>query len=132
MPARLAPERPQSLPGSRPVSEIFTNPRDASQSPVTGRAAVVITVSLPPFLGRSEAAAFRNQLLVALEQKESIAVECAEAGPFPSLWIQLLHAAATSAKARGLSVTLKAVSDECRQSFQAIGFDPAQSALVLE
>ncbi|MGO4666277.1 hypothetical protein [Bosea sp. 2RAB26] len=96
-----------------------------------GPAAVVITVSLPAFLGRSEAAAFRNQLLVALEQKESIAVECAEAGPLPSLWIQLLHAAATSAQAKGLSVTLKA-SEECRKSLQAIGFDPAQSALVLE
>uniref|UniRef100_UPI0038F662A4 hypothetical protein n=1 Tax=Streptomyces niveiscabiei TaxID=164115 RepID=UPI0038F662A4 len=67
-----------------------------------------------------------------LEQKESIAIECAEAGPFPSLWIQLLHSAATSAKARGLSVSLKAMSGECRQSFQAIGFDPTQSALVLE
>ena len=97
-----------------------------------GPAAVVITVSLPAFLGRSEAAAFRNQLLVALEQKESIAVECAGAGPLPSLWIQLLHAAATSAQAKGLSVTLKAASEECRQSLQAIGFDPAQSALVLE
>ena len=71
---------------------------------------MVITVSLPPFLGRSEAATFRNQLLVALEQKESVAVECAEAGPLPSLWVQLLHSAATSAKARGLSVTLKAAS----------------------
>ncbi len=97
-----------------------------------GRAAVVITVSLPPFLGRSEAAAFRNQLLVALEQKESISVECAEAGPLPSLWIQLLHSAAASAKAKGLRVSLKAASAECRQSLQAIGFDPAQSALVLE
>lgn len=65
---------------------------------------MVITVSLPPFLGRSEAATFRNQLLVALEQKESVAVECADAGPLPSLWIQLLHSAATSARARGLSV----------------------------
>jgi len=97
-----------------------------------GRATVVITVSLPPFLGRSEAAAFRNQLLVALEQKESISVECATAGPLPSLWVQLLHAAATSAKARGLSVTLKAASEECRKSLQAIGFDPVQTALVLE
>lgn len=97
-----------------------------------GRAAVVITVSLPPFLGRSEAAAFRNQLLVALEQKESVSVECAEAGPLPSLWIQLLHSAAISARAKGLSVSLKAASVECRQSLQAIGFDPAQSALVLE
>lgn len=97
-----------------------------------GRAAVVITVSLPPFLGRSEAAAFRNQLLVALEQRESVSVECAEAGPLPSLWIQLLHSAAASAKAKGLSVSLKAASAECRQSLQAIGFDPAQSALVLE
>jgi anti-anti-sigma regulatory factor len=97
-----------------------------------GRAAVVITVSLPPFLGRSEAAAFRNQLLVALEQKESVSVECAEAGPLPSLWIQLLHSAAASAKAKGLSVSLKSASVECRQSLQAIGFDPAQSALVLE
>jgi anti-anti-sigma regulatory factor len=97
-----------------------------------GRATVVITVSLPAFLGRSEAAAFRNQLLVALEQKESVSVECAEAGPFPSLWVQLLHSAAISAKARGLSVTLKAASEECRKSLQAIGFDPAQSALVLE
>lgn len=95
-------------------------------------AAVVITVSLPAFLGRSEAASFRNQLLVALEQKESISVECAQAGPLPSLWIQLLHSAAMSAKARGLSVTLKAASTECRDSLQAIGFDPAQSALVLE
>ena len=58
---------------------------------------MVITVSLPPFLGRTEAATFRNQLLVALEQRESIAVECAEAGPLPSLWIQLLHSAASSA-----------------------------------
>lgn len=132
MDRETAPERPQSLLGGLQVSEIFTNLADASQSPVTGRATVVISVSLPPFLGRSEAAAFRNQLLVALEQKESIAVECAEAGPFPSLWIQLLHSAATSARARGLSVTLKAASDECRQSFQAIGFDPAQSPLVLE
>lgn len=97
-----------------------------------GLAAVVITVSLPPFLGRSEAAAFRNQLLVALEQKESVAVECAEAGPLPSLWVQLLHSAAISAKARGLSVTLKAASDECRKSLKAIGFVPGQSALVLE
>jgi hypothetical protein len=97
-----------------------------------GRAAVVITVSLPALLGRSEAAAFRNQVLVALEQKESIAVECAEAGPLPSLWVQLLHSAAVSAKARGLSVTLRAASEECRKSLQAIGFDPAQSALVLE
>ncbi len=97
-----------------------------------GCATVIITVSLPNFLGRSEAAAFRNQILVALEQKESVAVECAEAGPLPSLWIQLLHSAATSAKARGLSVTLKAASDECRKSLQAIGFDPAHSALVLE
>lgn len=93
---------------------------------------MVITVSLPPFLGRSEAAAFRNQLLVALEQKESVAVECAEAGPLPSLWIQLLHAAAASASAKGLSVTLRAASDECRKSLRAIGFDPAQSALVVE
>lgn len=93
---------------------------------------MVITVSLPPFLGRTEAATFRNQLLVALEQKESVAVECAEAGPLPSLWIQLLHAAATSAKAKGLSVTLRAASEECRKSLQAIGFDPAQSALVVE
>lgn len=93
---------------------------------------MVISVSLPPFLGRSEAAAFRNQLLVALEQKESVAIECASAGPLPGLWIQLLHAAAMSAQARGLSVSLKAASQECRQSFQAIGFDAAQSALVLE
>lgn len=93
---------------------------------------MVITVSLPQFLGRSEAATFRNQLLVALEQKESIAVECADAGPLPSLWIQLLHSAATSAKALGLSVTLKAVSEECRESLRAIGFDAAQSALILE
>ncbi len=93
---------------------------------------MVITVSLPAFLGRSEAATFRNQLLVALEQKESIAVECASAGPLPSLWVQLLHSAATSAAARGLSVTLKAASAECRQSLQAIGFNAAQSALVLE
>jgi anti-anti-sigma regulatory factor len=93
---------------------------------------VVITVSLPPFLGRTEAAAFRNQLLVAMEQRESVAIECAEAGALPSLWIQLLHSAAASAKARGLSVALKRVSEECRQSLQAIGFDPAQSALVLE
>jgi len=93
---------------------------------------MVITVSLPQFLGRSEAATFRNQLLVALEQKESIAVECADAGPLPSLWIQLLHSAATSAKALGLSVTLKAMSEECRESLRAIGFDATQSALVLE
>ncbi|TCR69650.1 STAS domain-containing protein [Bosea sp. BK604] len=93
---------------------------------------MLITVSLPPFLGRSEAATFRNQLLVALEQKESIAVECAEAGPLPSLWIQLLHSAASSAKAKGLTVTLRAASEECRKSLQAIGFDPAQSALVVE
>lgn len=99
---------------------------------ILGRAIMVITVSLPPFLGRSEAASFRNQLLVALEQKESIAVECAEAGPLPSLWIQLLHSAAASASARGLSVTLKAASLECRESLRAIGFDAAQSALVLE
>lgn len=97
-----------------------------------GRAAVVITVSLPAFLGRSEAAAFRNQLLVALEQKESVSVECAAAGPLPSLWVQLLHSAAISAKARGLTVTLKAASEDCRKSLQAIGFNPAQSALVLE
>jgi hypothetical protein len=97
-----------------------------------GRAAVVITVSLPPFLGRSEAAAFRNQLLVALEQNESVSVECETAGALPSLWVQLLHSAAVSAKVRGLSVTLKAASDECRKSLQAIGFDPVQSALVLE
>ena len=93
---------------------------------------MVITVSLPPFLGRTEAAAFRNQLLVAMEQRESVAIECAEAGALPSLWIQLLHSAAASAKARGLSVALKRASEECRQSLQAIGFDPAQSALVLE
>lgn len=93
---------------------------------------MVITVSLPTFLGRSEAAAFRNQLLVALEQKESIAVECNSVGSLPSLWVQLLHSAATSAAARGLSVTLKAASKECRESLQAIGFDAAQSALVLE
>lgn len=98
----------------------------------TGCAIVVITVSLPGFLGRSEAAAFRNQLLVALEQKESVAVECAEAGAFPSLWVQMLHSAAVSAKARGLSVSLRAASQDCRKSLQAIGFDPAQSALVLE
>jgi hypothetical protein len=97
-----------------------------------GRAAVVITVSLPSFLGRSEAAAFRNQLLVALEQKESVAVECASAGALPSLWVQLLHSASLSAKAHGLTVTLKAASEECRKSLQAIGFDPAQSALILE
>lgn len=102
------------------------------QGTILGRAIMVITVSLPPFLGRSEAASFRNQLLVALEQKESVAVECAEAGPLPSLWIQLLHSAAASAKARGLSVTLKAASLECRESLRAIGFDAAQSALVLE
>ncbi len=93
---------------------------------------MVITVSLPPFLGRSEAAAFRNQILVALEQKESVSVECAAAGPLPSLWIQLLHSAATSATARGLSVTLKSASSECRESLRAIGFDAARSALVLE
>ena len=93
---------------------------------------MVITVSLPAFLGRSEAATFRNQLLVALEQKESVAVECAEAGALPSLWVQLLHAAAASAKTRGLSVSLKAASAECRESLKAIGFDPAHSALVLE
>ncbi|PZU94970.1 MAG: hypothetical protein DI527_01695 [Chelatococcus sp.] len=93
---------------------------------------MVITVSLPQLLGRSEAAAFRNQLLVALEQKESVAVECAGAGPLPSLWIQLLHSAATAAKARGLSVTLKAASVECRESLRAIGFDAARSPLVLE
>ncbi len=97
-----------------------------------GHVAVVITVSLPPFLGRTEAAAFRNQLLVALEQKESVAVQCAEAGPLPSLWIQLLHAAAMSAKAKGLTVTLASASAECRKSLAAIGFDPAQSALVVE
>lgn len=93
---------------------------------------MVITVSLPPFLGRTEAAAFRNQMLVAMEQKESVAIDCAEAPALPSLWIQLLHSAAGSAKAHGLSVTLKRVSEECRQSLQAIGFDPVQSALVLE
>lgn len=101
-------------------------------STIPGRPSMIITVSLPAFLGRSEAATFRNQLLVALEQKESIAVECAGAGPLPSLWIQLLHAAATSAKARGLQVSLKAASLECRESLRAIGFDPAHSALVLE
>jgi hypothetical protein len=93
---------------------------------------MVITVSLPPFLGRAEAATFRNQILVALEQRESIAVECAEAGALPSLWVQLLHAAAVSAAARGLSVTLRAASRECRESLQAIGFAAADSALVLE
>lgn len=93
---------------------------------------MVITVSLPQLLGRSEAATFRNQLLVALEQKESVAVECAGAGPLPSLWIQLLHSAAAAAKARGLSVTLKAASAECRESLRAIGFDAARSPLVLE
>ncbi|MEN5081208.1 STAS domain-containing protein [Bosea sp. TWI1241] len=93
---------------------------------------MVITVSLPPLLGRSEAAAFRNQLLVAIEQKESVAVECAGAGPFPSLWIQLLHAAAGSAQAKGLSVTLRGLSAECRKSFEAIGFDFSHSALVVE
>lgn len=97
-----------------------------------GRAVVIITVSLPAFLGRSEAAAFRKQILVALEQTESVSVECEAAGPLPSLWIQLLHSAALSAKARGLTVTLKAASEECRRSLQAIGFDPAQSALILE
>lgn len=93
---------------------------------------MVITVSLPNLLGRSEAASFRNQLLVALEQKESVSIDCATAGPMPALWIQLLHAAATSARARGLSVTLKAASQECRRSFEAIGFDGADSALILE
>lgn len=99
---------------------------------IPGSRSMVITVSLPAFLGRSEAAAFRNQLLVALEQKESIAVECANAGPLPSLWVQLLHSAAASATARGLSVTLKAASQDCRESLRAIGFDAARSALVLE
>jgi hypothetical protein len=99
---------------------------------ILGRVSMVITVSLPAFLGRTEAATFRNQLLVALEQKESIAVECAGAGPLPSLWIQLLHSAAASAKARGLSVSLRAASLECRESLRAIGFDSAHSALVLE
>ena len=112
-------------------SEVFTSlTRCFGRNP--GSLFMVITVSLPPFLGRTEAATFRNQLLVALEQRESIAVECAEAGPLPSLWIQLLHSAATSAAARGLSVTLRAASEECRESLRAIGFDAAHSALVLE
>ena len=93
---------------------------------------MVITVSLPPFLGRSEAATFRNQLLVAFEQRESVAIECASAGPLPSLWVQLLHSAAASAAARDLSVSLKAMSRECRDSLSAIGFDASASALVLE
>ena len=112
-------------------SEVFTSSTRCFGCNL-GSPFMVITVSLPPFLGRSEAATFRNQLLVALEQRESIAVECAEAGALPSLWIQLLHSAATSAAARGLSVTLKAASEECRESLRAIGFDAAHSALVLE
>ena len=87
---------------------------------------------LPSRLGRSEAAAFRNQLLVAMEQKESVSIECAEAGALPSLWVQLLHAAATSFQAKGLTVSLNAASQECRKSLEAIGFRPADSALVLE
>lgn len=76
--------------------------------------------------------AFRNQLLVALEQKESVSIECAQAGPLPALWVQLLHAAATSFQAKGLSVSLAAVSQECRSSLAAIGFRPADSALILK
>jgi len=93
---------------------------------------LIITVALPSSLGRSDAATFRNQLIVALEQKESVVVECGGAAALPSLWIQLLHAAAQSAGARGLGITLRGLGDDARASLRAVGFDPARSALVLE
>ena len=63
-----------------------------------------ISVALPPVLGRVEAASFRNQLLVAFDQKESVAIECTTVGTLPALWVQLLCAEAVSAQTRKLAV----------------------------
>jgi anti-anti-sigma regulatory factor len=93
---------------------------------------VRISVALPSVLGRVEAAAFRGQLLVAFDQKESVVIDCAQASPLPALWVQLLCSAAASAQSRQLSVVLKGISDHCRSSFTGLGIDPAASALVLE
>jgi anti-anti-sigma regulatory factor len=93
---------------------------------------VRISVALPSALGRVEAVAFRGQLLVAFDQKESVVIDCAQAGTLPALWVQLLCSAAASARSRQLSVVLKGISELCRNSFTAIGIDLAASALVLE
>jgi hypothetical protein len=91
-----------------------------------------ISVALPSTLGRVEAAAFRGQLLVAFDQKESVVIDCTSAGALPALWVQLLCSAATAAHKRQLAVILKGMSELCRSSFTAIGIDPAANALVLE
>lgn len=91
-----------------------------------------ISVALPSALGRVEAIAFRGQLLVAFDQKESVVIDCAHAGSLPALWVQLLCSAAASARSRQLSVVLKGISELCRNSFTAIGIDLTASALVLE
>lgn len=91
-----------------------------------------ITVALPPSFGRGEAVSFRNQLLVAFDQKESVVIDCARTGALPALWVQLLCAAAASAQGKQLSIVLKNISAACRASFEGIGVDLAKSALVLE
>ena len=91
-----------------------------------------ISVALPSTLGRVEAVAFRGQLLVAFDQKESVVIDCTHAGSLPALWVQLLCSAAASARVRTLSVVLKGISEQCRASFTGLGIDPAASALVLE
>ncbi len=91
-----------------------------------------ISVALPATLGRVEAASFRNQLLVAFDQKESVAIECANIGALPALWVQLLCAAAVSAQSKQLSIALKGISALGRASFESIGIDLANSAFVLE
>lgn len=91
-----------------------------------------ISVALPAVLGRVEAGAFRGQLLIAFDQKESVVIDCANVGALPALWIQLLCSAAASARSKQLSVILKGASDLCRGSFEAIGVDLSTSALAME
>ena len=81
---------------------------------------------------------------ITITKRESEQVQQHQAGAFNSRVMGVVQdctheseqlrtqAVQTSAAARGLSVTLKAASEECRESLRAIGFDAAHSALVLE
>lgn len=93
---------------------------------------MVISAAIPSSYSPADAAAFRKQILVALEQGESIAVNADTVGTLPAAWAQLLVAAAKSAARCGRHVVLRRPSEACLASFATLGIDLANGPLRVE
>lgn len=74
----------------------------------------------------------RSDLLAAIAARANPDLDAADVGQLPLAWVQLLIAAARSARAQGLSLTIVNPSFGFLFSFEALGLRPEPDLFTLE